>query len=95
MNLEQRNRKYTGSGHNGVGLREERTNFLFLSDGSIVYDYDKFDSVEDALVDAVVTGGEDLDEMISLVFSQTNSNLRPILLEEINKRRQEFNSNKQ
>ena len=89
MNLEQRKRKYTGSGHNGVRLKEERTNFLFLSDGSMVYDYDKFDSPEDALVDAVVTGGEDLDEMISLVYSQTNSSLRPMLMEEINKRKQQ------
>ena len=87
MDLEQRKRKYTGSGHNGVRLREEKTNFLFLSDGSMVYDYDKFESPEDALVDAVVTGGEDLDEMISLVFSQTKSSLRPMLIEEINKRK--------
>ena len=89
MNLEYRKQKYTGSGHNGVRIREERTNFLFLSDGSMIYDYDHFNSAEDALVDAVVTGGEDLDEMISLVFSQTNSGLRPMLLEEINKRKKQ------
>ncbi len=87
MDLEQRKQKYTGSGLNGVRMREERTNFLFLSDGSMIYDYDRFNSAEDALVDAVVSGGEDMDEMISLVFSQTNSSLRPMLTEEINKRK--------
>ena len=89
MNLEHRKLKYKGSGHNGVTLREERTNFLFLSDGSMVYDYYKFDSPEDALVDAVVTGGEELDDMITLVFSQTNLNLRTMLMEEINKRKKQ------
>ena len=87
MDLEQRKLKYIGNGHNSVMLREERTNFLFLSDGSMVYDYDKFDSPEDALVDAVVTGGEEPDEMILLVFSQTNSSLRTMLIKEINKKK--------
>ena len=89
MNLEQRKQKYTGSGHNGVHIREERTNFLFLSDGSMIYDYDRFNSTDDALVDAVIAGGEELDEMISLVFSQTNSSLRPMLMEEINRKKQQ------
>lgn len=88
MDLKWRKQKYTGRGHNGVRLREERKNFLFLSDGSMVYDYDRFDSADDALVDAVVNGGEDLGEMISMVYSQTNSKLRGILMEEIRKKRE-------
>ena len=87
MDLELRKQKYLGKGFNGVCIKEERANFLFLSNGTMVYDYDKFNSIEDALVDAVVNGGEDLDEMISMIYFQTNSYLKPTLLEKIDKLR--------
>lgn len=65
-------------------IKSQRTNFIFLTNGSMIYDYDKFDSYVDALVDAVKNGGEDLDDMISLVFVSTNSSLRNQLVELIN-----------
>lgn len=54
----------------GKEIKEERTNFFFLEDGSMVYDYCRFDSYIDAMVDAVKNHGEDLDDMISLVFPE-------------------------
>ena len=46
--------------------RTRRANFIFLTDGSMVYDYDRFESVEDAIIDAVKNHGEDLDDMLAL-----------------------------
>lgn len=66
-------------------IKVQRTNFIFLTDGSMIYDYYIFDSYVDALVDAVKNSGEDLDDMISLVFVSTNSSLRNQLIELINK----------
>lgn len=50
-------------------IKAEKTNFLFLSDGTMIYDYYKFDSYLDALIDAIKQG-EDIDEMIALVFPE-------------------------
>lgn len=49
-------------------IKAERANFLFLTDGSMVYNYEKFDDHIDALIDAVKNHGEDLDDMISLIY---------------------------
>lgn len=54
----------------GKKIIAERANFFFLEDGSMVYDTAKFDSYVDAMVDAVKNHGEDLDDMISLVFPE-------------------------
>ena len=54
----------------GKDIVAERANFFFLEDGSMVYDTAKFDSYVDAMVDAVKNHGEDLDDMISLVFPE-------------------------
>ena len=48
---------------------DECKNFVFLKDGSMVYDYDRFDSYLDAMIDAVEQG-EDIDLVISLVFRE-------------------------
>lgn len=61
--LEYKRKKHAGH------IKTERTNFLFLDDGSMVYDYEKFKSFEDALIDAV-NKGEDLDDMISLIYPE-------------------------
>ena len=59
----------------------ERINFFFLEDGSMVYDTTKFDSYIDAMVDAVKNHGEDLDDMIALVFPEKVDH--PIMKEKI------------
>ena len=51
----------------------------------MIYDIIAFDSYLDALIDAIKNRGEDLDEMINLVFTSYNKNLKQMLLEEINK----------
>ena len=51
----------------------------------MIYDMIAFDSYLDALIDAVKNRGEDLDEMIDLVFTSYNEKLKPMLLREINK----------
>lgn len=50
-------------------IKAERTNFIFLDDGSMCYDHEKFWTFEDALIDAVHQG-EDLDDMISLIYPE-------------------------
>ena len=59
---ENKRKKYFGK------IKAERKNFLFLTDGTMVYDYCKWDSAIDALIDAVKNHGEDLDDMISLMY---------------------------
>lgn len=54
----------------GKDIIAERANFFFLKDGSMVYDIAKFDSYVDAMIDAVKNHGEDLDDLISLVFPE-------------------------
>jgi len=51
-------------------IREERANFFFLKGGSMVIPSEKFDSYWDALVDSIVNHGEDIDDMVSLVFPE-------------------------
>ena len=66
-------------------IKCERSNFIFLKNGTMIYDIIAFDSYLDALIDAVKNRGEELDEMINLVFTSYNKNLKQMLLEEINK----------
>lgn len=64
--------------------RARRANFIFLTDGSMAYDYDRFESVEDAIIDAVKNHGEDLDDMIAMCYSSTNSYLKEFFNNQIN-----------
>lgn len=66
-------------------VREQRVNILFLTDGSMVYNYDKFEDISDAIIDAVVNHGEDLDELLDLCYSQRNDNLKKYYMEDIRK----------
>ena len=50
-------------------IKEERINFWFLKDGSMMYPYDKFDSYVDAMIDAIKQG-ENIDELIALIFPE-------------------------
>ena len=53
----------------GEKIIDECKNFVFLKDGSMVYDYDKFYTYVDAMIDAV-HNGEDIDRMISLIYRE-------------------------
>ena len=53
----------------GSLVREERINFLFLTDGSMVYPYTYFDDYIEAMIDAI-DQGENIDELIGLVFPE-------------------------
>lgn len=64
--------------------RTRRTNFIFLTNGSMIYDYDRFDSVEDAIIDAVKNHGEDLDDMIAMCYSSVNPSLKEFFINQIN-----------
>jgi len=48
---------------------DECKNFVFLKDGSMVYDYDKFEDHIEAMIDAI-KNGEDIDRMISLIYRE-------------------------
>lgn len=61
--LENRRGKYASK------IKEERINFFFLNDGTMVYPYEKFDSYWDAMIDAIKKG-ENMDELIALVFPE-------------------------
>ena len=50
-------------------IENECKNFVFLKDGSMVYDYDKFDDHIEAMIDAI-NQGEDIDYMISLIYRE-------------------------
>ena len=50
-------------------IENECKNFVFLKDGSMVYDYDKFDDHIEAMIDAL-NNGEDIDYMISLIYRE-------------------------
>ena len=50
-------------------IENECKNFVFLKDGSMVYDYDKFDDHIEAMIDAL-DNGEDIDYMISLIYRE-------------------------
>lgn len=79
--LEYKKKKYEGH------IKAERTNFLFLDDGSMCYDYCRFWTFEDALIDAVRNHGEDLDDMISLIYPERidHQPVKEKILKEINK----------
>ena len=57
-------------GQYGSKIKEECKNFVFFEDGSMKYDFDKFDSYWDAMIDAV-RNGEDIDKVIHLVFRES------------------------
>ena len=61
-------------------IAEECKNFVFLKSGSMVYDFDKFDSYYDAMIDAVEQG-EDIDKVVSLVFREKID--KPIVKEKL------------
>ena len=50
-------------------IKDECKNFIFLDDCTMKYDFDKFDSYIDAMIDAV-HNGEDIDKVVSLVFRE-------------------------
>ena len=50
-------------------IENECKNLVFLKDGSMVYDYDKFDDHIEAMIDAL-DNGEDIDYMISLIYRE-------------------------
>ena len=55
-------------------------NFVFLNDGSMVYDYDKFEDHIEAMIDAIKQG-EDIDRIISLIYREKID--QPIVKEKI------------
>ena len=61
--LENKRWRYTDK------IKEERINFWFLKDGSMMYSSEKFDSYVDAMIDAIKQG-ENIDELIDLVFPE-------------------------
>ena len=61
--LENKRRRYADK------IKEERINFWFLKDGSMMYSSEKFDSYVDAMIDAIKQG-ENIDELIALVFPE-------------------------
>ena len=66
-------------------IRARRANFIFLTDGSMVYDYKKFSDCNEAIVDAVVNHGEDLIDMLNMTYSQYYPRLVEQFKEEIRK----------
>ena len=58
----------------------ECKNFVFLKSGSMAYDYDRFNSYLDAMIDAI-NQGEDIDTIISLVYRENID--RPIIKEKL------------
>lgn len=53
----------------GERIKERCKNFIFLGDGTMKYDFDRFDSYIDAMIDAV-ENGEDINNVVSLVFRE-------------------------
>ena len=53
----------------GDKIIDDCKNFVFLKDGSMVYDYDKFEDHVEAMIDAI-KNGEDIDKMISLIYRE-------------------------
>lgn len=62
-------RRYTYRLLHDRGIKCVRVNFVFLCDGSMVYDYTRFMGYPEALINAVEMG-EDLDDMLSLIFPE-------------------------
>lgn len=86
--LKLKLKKYAGG---AVKIREQKTNILFLTDGSLVFNYDKFEDISEAIVDAVVNHSEDLDELLDLCYSQHNSHLKEYYLDDIQKYKEQHN----
>lgn len=63
--LESKKNKY------GKHIVDECINFLKLNTGSMIYDYDMFDSYWDAMIDAIKYKGEDIDRVIAFVFNES------------------------
>lgn len=61
--------RYTYRFVNQRKIKCVRVNFVFLCDGSMVYDYTRFMGYPEALINAVEMG-EDLDDMLSLIFPE-------------------------
>ena len=72
-------------------IENECKNFVFLKSGSMVYDYDKFDEIVEAMVDAV-NQGEDIDYMISLIYREKID--QPIVKERLLKIIEDIKTNK-
>lgn len=53
----------------GDNIVDECKNFIFLNDGSMVYDYDRFEDHVEAMIDAI-KNGEDIDKIISLIYRE-------------------------
>lgn len=53
----------------GKRIKERCKNFIFLEDGSMKYDFDKFKNYIDGMIDAI-ENGEDIDKVVSLVFPE-------------------------
>lgn len=63
--LEKRRSKYSSK------IEEERRNFFFLKDGTMVVPpYPSFNSYWEAMADAIMNYGEDIDDIVSLVFRE-------------------------
>lgn len=88
ITLKLKLKKYAGG---AVKIREQKTNILFLTDGSLVFNYNKFDDISEAIIDAVVNHSEDLDEMLNLCYSQCNSHLKEYYLKNIQKYKEQHN----
>ena len=86
--LKLKLKKYAGG---AVKKKKKKTNILFLTDGSLVFNYDKFEDISEAIIDAVVNHGEDLDELLDLCYSQHNSHLKEYYLEDIQKYKEQHN----
>ena len=53
----------------GDKITDECKNFIFLKDGSMVYDYNKFNDLVEAMIDAI-NKGENIDKIISLIYRE-------------------------
>lgn len=62
--IEKKKLKY------GKCVIAEKYNFIFLNDGSMVYDSVNFYSFEDAVIDAVKNHGESLEELVNLIYQE-------------------------
>lgn len=60
-------------------LIKTRGQIEYYDNGTIQYSQILFPSICEAIADAVVNHGENLDEMIACTFTSTNNELRPIL----------------
>jgi len=53
----------------GDNIENECKNFVFLKNGSMVYDYDRFSDHVEAMIDAI-KNGENIDRIISLIYRE-------------------------